>query len=41
MVKNILKENWNMKVNIDIKKCNGKGYDENGSIIYELINGTG
>ena len=23
------------------KKWNGKGYDENGNIIYELINGTG
>ena len=23
------------------KKYNGKGYDENGNIIYELINGTG
>ena len=22
-------------------KYNGKGYDENGNIIYELINGTG
>ena len=26
---------------IIIKKWNGKGYDENGNIIYELINGTG
>ena len=24
-----------------IRKCNGKGYDEQGNIIYELINGTG
>ena len=24
-----------------IKKYNGKGYDENGNIIYELKNGTG
>ena len=23
------------------KKWNGKGYDENGNIIYELINGNG
>ena len=23
------------------KKYNGKGYDENGNIIYELINGSG
>ena len=23
------------------KKYNGKGYDENGNIIYELINGNG
>ena len=23
------------------KKWNGKGYDENGNIIYELMNGTG
>ena len=23
------------------KKFNGKGYDENGNIIYELINGNG
>ena len=23
------------------KKWNGKGYDENGDIIYELINGNG
>ena len=23
------------------KKWNGKGYDQNGNIIYELINGTG
>ena len=23
------------------KKWNGKGYNENGNIIYELINGTG
>ena len=23
------------------KKWNGKGYDENGNILYELINGTG
>ena len=24
---------------LDKKKWNGKGYDENGNIIYELING--
>ena len=24
-----------------VKKWNGKGYDENGNIIYELINGNG
>ena len=29
-----------MKVNIDTK-YNGKGYDENGNIIYEIINGNG
>ena len=23
------------------RKCNGKGYDESGNIIYELINGNG
>jgi len=34
---------WNMKVNFYlIKKINnGKGYDENGNIIYELKNGNG
>ena len=30
-----------MKENIYDKKWNGKGYDENRNIIYELINGTG
>ena len=24
-----------------VKKWNGKGYDENGNVIYELINGNG
>ena len=29
-------------MNLDIKKkWNGKGFDENGNIIYELINGNG
>ena len=38
----MLMKDWNMKVNIYfIKKYNGKGYDENGNIIYELKNGTG
>ena len=31
-------KNWNMKVN---KKWNGKWYDKNGNIIYELINSNG
>ena len=26
---------------LDNKKWNGKGYDENGNIIYELINSNG
>ena len=30
-----------MKVNLQNKEYNGKGYDEKGNMIYELINGNG
>ena len=34
-------DNQNLKVYLYDRKWNGKGYDENGNIIYELHNGNG